>query len=106
MIYTEDTDFSAIERAAWIAGNAQLAALAAAADDISTEAVQTREQLEKECEEWADKATKAEEALTELRAAVRERLEAVDAILAECQRISKRAELEAALQAAYNEVAN
>ena len=101
MIYTEDADFSAIERAAWLAGNAQVAALAAAADDLAAQAVQERERLEKERDDEYDRAEAAKESLETMRVDLQRALQAVDDVLADCKRISKRAELEAALQSVY-----
>ena len=103
MIYGTETYFSAIERAAWQAGQDQIADLAAAADDLRTEAATELEGMEKERDAETVRAEEAETSLTNLKAAVQERLQAVDTILAQCKRISRRAELEAELQAVYNE---
>lgn len=104
MTYTnaEDLDFGRIEREAYIRGDSMMAQLAAVADDRSMEVAGLEENVSDLEDRVKELTQQQDEALAELRAAVRERLEAVDAVLAECKRISKRAELEAALQAVYN----
>ena len=104
MTYTdaEDLDFALIERNAYQRGDMVVAQLAAVADDAKAEIEQANTEHEKELERESERAEKAEEGLADLQSAVQERLQAVDTILAECKRISKRAELEAALQAVYD----
>ena len=99
-------DLADLERHAYITGDLTTAELAARVLDAEEEIATATDALEEELAEEKAARQEAEEAVLELQRAVRERLEAVDAVLSECKRISKREELEAALQAVYNEVAN
>ena len=103
MMTLDDFDLPTMERHAFISGQREIADLIGAFDDAVLENSSILEENEKELAEAKAEAREAEEALRELKRAIQERLEAVDLILAECKRISKRADLESALQAIYNE---
>ena len=102
----EDFDLPTMERHAFISGQREIADLIGAFDDAIKDTAETLGVRDKELEEAKTEAREAEEALRELQRQIRDKLDTVDRILADCKRISGRKELEAALQALYNEVAN
>ena len=106
MMTLDDFDLPTMERRAFISGQREIADLIGAFDDAVSDHASILEENERELEEAKTEAREAEEALRELTRNVREKLETVDRIIAECKRISNRADLESALQDVYNEVSN
>ena len=99
-----DLDLSTLERDAYWRGDMNLSSLLAALEDQEAELVSELETAETERDQAVGRAEAAESELAALQERVRELLEHVDNVLTECKRISKREELEAALQAIYNAV--
>lgn len=104
MTYGE-IDLATMERRAYIEGNTHLADLIATFQDETEYHAEALAELQTNCDEHEARANVAEENMLTLKRAIQDRLEEVDRILAECKRISGRKELEAALQAIYNETA-
>ena len=101
MIYGEQ-DYSALERDAYRRGDTVTAGIIAELQDALGAERSALADMEKERDEEAERANKAEEVLAERAADADRTFQAIDIVLAKCARFRHRAELETAIQEAYN----